>query len=133
MEFAASYKMANHTAYIEMAAASGLVLLKESERNCMETSSYGTGELIAEALQRGIKQIYLFIGGSATNDGGIGIANALGYRFFDAVGNLLAPVGKNLLLIDRIDSQEVRFDLQKIKVKVICDVNNPFYGEQGAA
>ena len=77
----AAYKMEGTTAYIEMSAASGLVLLKASERNCMFTSSFGTGELIADALAKDAKEIFLFIGGSATNDGGMGIAAALGYRF----------------------------------------------------
>ncbi len=129
----AAYKMAGTTAYIELSAASGLVLLKEEERNCMETSSVGTGELILDALRKGAKQIYLFIGGSATNDGGMGIAHALGFAFFAKNGDLLKPVGKNLRLIEEIDKEDLWFDLKGIKFKVICDVNNPFYGENGAA
>ena len=88
-----TYYRSQKIAYIEMSSASGLVLLKEEERNCMFTSSFGTGELIADAIQKGATTINLFIGGSATNDGGIGIASALGYRFFDACENLLSPIG----------------------------------------
>jgi len=129
----ASYSMADTAAYIEMSKASGLVLLQEGERDCMNTSSFGTGELIADAIKKGANKIYLFIGGSATNDGGIGIANALGYRFFDAVENLLEPIGRNLALIKRIDNTQLLYDLSTISFKVICDVNNPFYGKNGAA
>lgn len=130
---AASYKMQETTAYIEMAAASGLVLLQPEERNCMYTTSFGTGELIADALANGAKEVFLFIGGSATNDGGIGIAQALGYQFFDASGNALAPIGKNLLHIDTIDGSQCYLNLKKVSIKVVCDVNNPFSGEHGAA
>lgn len=129
----ASYSMAERTAYIEMASASGLVLLQKAERNCMYTSSYGTGELIGNAIQRGATSIYLFIGGSATNDGGIGIANALGYRFLDILGKDLNPIGKNLAFIKKIDTTQLRYDLSTISFQVICDVHNPFFGKHGAA
>ncbi|MCL4142717.1 UNVERIFIED_CONTAM: hypothetical protein GTU68_066220 [Idotea baltica] len=129
----ADYKIARNTAYIEMSMASGLVLLKPEERNCMYTSSFGTGELIADSLTRRVKEIYLFIGGSATNDGGIGIAQALGYRFYDVSGNLLKPTGENLSRIDKIDDSEVRVELKEVPVHLVCDVNNPFWGENGAA
>ena len=129
----AHYKMADKSAYIEMSVASGLALLKPTERNCMHTTSYGTGELIRDALEKGATTIFLFIGGSATNDGGIGIANALGYQFYDSEDQLLAPIGRNLVLIDRIDKSALSTDLKSIQVKVICDVNNPFYGKNGAA
>ena len=128
-----TYYRSEKTAYIGMSAASGLVLLQEGERNCMMTSSFGTGELIADAVKNGATTINLFIGGSATNDGGIGIASALGYRFYDASCNLLSPTGQNLLLISRIDTSQVNFDPQEVQVKVICDVTNPFYGNNGAA
>ena len=128
-----TYYLNNKTAYIELSSASGLMLLKEKDRNCMFTSSFGTGELICDALNKGITNINLFIGGSATNDGGIGIASALGYKFYDASENLLSPIGKNLILINRIDKREVKFNFDDITVKVICDVNNPLYGKNGAA
>ena len=129
----ASYKMADTTAYIEMAAASGLVLLKEKERNCMDTSSFGTGELILDAIQKGATTIYLFIGGSATNDGGMGIASALGWCFYSKNGELLVPIGENLSKVSRIDGTFLFYKPAKVEFKIICDVNNPFYGENGAA
>ena len=129
----ASYKMAGTTAYIEMAAASGLVLLEGNEQDARETSSIGTGELILDAIQKGAMEIYLFIGGSATNDGGIGIAHALGYRFYNKRGISLAPKGEYLADIIRIDATHLMYDAEKVKFKVICDVNNPFYGRKGAA
>ncbi len=130
---AASYSMAGTTAYIEMAAASGLALLKEKERNCMETSSFGTGELILDAIGKGATTIYLFIGGSATNDGGMGIASALGWSFYNKNGELLVPIGESLREVSRIDGSFLFYKPSKVKFKVICDVNNPFYGENGAA
>lgn len=129
----ASYKMADKAAYIEMSAASGLVLLKPEERNCMKTSSFGTGELIEDARAKGATEIFLFIGGSATNDGAIGIAEALGYRFYNKSGKRLAPIGENLRDIHKIEAGKVSDKLQRLKIKVICDVNNPFYGPTGAA
>jgi len=83
------YGIKGNTAYIEMAFASGLQLLNQDERNPMFTTSFGTGELIRDAIDQGIKKIFLFIGGSATNDAGIGIAAALGYQFKDEQNNLL--------------------------------------------
>lgn len=129
----AQYKLSKAIAHIELAAASGLVLLKPEERNCMHTSSFGTGELIADAILRGAKEIFLFIGGSATNDGGMGIAAALGYRFLDKQGEVLSPIGKNLISIQSIDVSKVNIDFHQIKIYVISDVNNPLYGENGAA
>jgi len=129
----AHYLIANQTAYIEMATASGLVLLKEEERNPLFTSSIGTGELIADALKKGVHQIYLFIGGSATNDGGIGIAHALGYRFYDKNNYPLSPIGRSLHLITRIDNSQLLFDPKAVDIQVVCDVNNPFFGPNGAA
>lgn len=129
----ASYKMTDTTAYIEMAAASGLALLKEKELNCMETSSFGTGELILDAIRKGATTIYLFIGGSATNDGGMGIASALGWSFYNKGGELLVPVGESLTKVSRIDGTFLFYQPAKVNFKVICDVNNPFYGPNGAA
>ncbi len=128
-----TYYLSQNTAYIEMSLASGLALLDEEDRNCMFTSSFGTGELINDALNKGATTINLFIGGSATNDGGIGIASALGYRFYDASENLLSPIGQNLLLINRIDKSKVQFNFHELKVRVVFDVKNPLYGKNGAA
>lgn len=127
------YYIYEKTAYIEMSSATGLALLKKEDRNCMNTSSYGTGELIVDAIQKGVSSIYLFIGGSATNDGGIGMASALGYRFYDSSENILSPIGRNLILINRIDQSGVKFNSQEVNVKVVCDVNNTFFGKDGAA
>lgn len=127
------YYISEKTAYIEMSSATGLALLKKEDRNCMNTSSYGTGELIVDAIQKGVSSIYLFIGGSATNDGGIGMASALGYRFYDSSENILSPIGRNLILINRIDQSGVKFNSQEVNVKVVCDVNNTLFGKDGAA
>ena len=131
----ASYLFSEQTkiAYIEMAEASGLKLLKDSERNCMHTTTLGTGELITDALQKGTKEIILGIGGSATNDGGIGMASALGFRFLDKNNAVLEPKGENLIHIKTIDSSEVHPLLKNVRVKVACDVTNPLYGKEGAA
>ena len=119
--------------YIEMAEASGLKLLKENEKNCMLTTTLGTGELIADALQKGAKEIILGIGGSATNDGGMGMASALGFRFLDKNKVVLEPKGDNLIHIKTIDSSQVNPQLKNTVVKVACDVTNPLYGKNGAA
>lgn len=121
------------TAFIEMAAASGLSLLAEAERNPNLTSTYGTGQLIADALDRGVEHIILGIGGSATNDGGTGIAAALGYLFLDEAGNELTPNGENLSKIHSIDASAIHPRLSSVKITVACDVTNPLYGKQGAA
>jgi glycerate 2-kinase len=121
------------TAYIEMAAASGLQLLNLDERNPMETSTFGTGELILKAIELGVENILLCIGGSATNDAGMGMAAALGYCFLDENKEVLKPVGKNLILVKSIDSQHVTIDFSKINIAVACDVENPLYGKNGAA
>ena len=128
-----TYYVSNNTAYIEMSSASGLALLNSSDRNPMLTSSIGTGELIQDAIDKGFKNINLFIGGSATNDGAIGIAHALGYRFYDTLGNPLSPIGKNLIKIDSIDSRRVRSNLKNFNIEVFCDVNNLMYGTEGAS
>ena len=131
----ASYLFSQETkiAYIEMAEASGLKLLKESEKNCKSATSYGTGELIADALKKGAKEIILGIGGSATNDAGMGMAAALGFAFLDENDRPLVPIGSNLVHAKRIDSSGVDAKLNTVRVKVACDVTNPFYGKQGAA
>ncbi|MBT8300702.1 MAG: glycerate kinase, partial [Maribacter sp.] len=127
------YSEQSKIAYIEMAEASGLKLLKEEERNCMHTTSLGTGELMADALQKGAEEIILGIGGSATNDGGMGMAKALGYRFLDSSNEELQPVGSNLMKVKKIDTLNIHPKLKGVKVKVACDVTNPLYGANGAA
>lgn len=121
------------TAWIEMANATGLSLLQQHERNPLETSSYGTGELIAHALNEGVNNIVLGIGGSATNDGGIGMAAALGFRFLDANGAALHPIGKNLLHVKSIETTHAHLRLQNVNVIALADVQNPLLGNNGAA
>jgi glycerate kinase len=121
------------TAVIEMAEASGLPLLKNSERNPLRTSTYGTGQLIADALERGCRKLLIGIGGSATNDAGTGMLAALGYRFLDAEGNILPSCGESLEQIVTIDDTHALPELKSVEIYVVCDVNNPFCGPQGAA
>lgn len=120
-------------AFIEMAKASGLQLLKEEERNPLNNSTFGTGQLILDALNEGVTHITLGIGGSATNDAGIGLAHALGYRFLTRKKETLKPIGKSLLEIEEIDDTHVDSRLHKVKFTVLCDVDNPLYGPNGAA
>ncbi|UZO79586.1 glycerate kinase [Aquimarina sp. ERC-38] len=127
------YSESTDTAFIEMAEASGLKLLTESEKNCMYTSTLGTGELIAIALAQGAKKIILGIGGSATNDGGMGMAHALGFRFLDKNNKILPPTGNSLIHLKRIDTTQVNPKLKNVSTKVLCDVTNPLYGKNGAA
>jgi len=126
------YSEQSQTAFIEMAAASGLQRIAVADRNCMRASTFGTGQMIAHALSLGAKKIVLAIGGSATNDGGMGMATALGFRFYDAQNHPLKGSGEALLRLHHMDDEQVVLppDLQ---VDVICDVDNPLYGEKGAA
>lgn len=121
------------TAFIEMAAASGLPLLKQEERSALKTTTFGTGELILDAIQRGAAKILLGIGGSATNDAGMGMAAALGYRFFDEGGERLPATGENLAKVSSIDLSHLLFNPEHLEVEVLCDVDNPLFGEKGAA
>ncbi len=130
----ASYQYASETqtAHIEMAAASGLAILKQEVRNVMLASTYGTGLMIRDAIARGATKIILGIGGSATNDGGIGMADALGFMFLDRNGDPLDPCGESLGLIEDIVMPETDV-LEGIEFQVACDVKNPLYGFEGAA
>jgi glycerate 2-kinase len=120
------------TAVIEMAAASGLPLLKPAERNPMLTSTCGTGLLIADALHRGCRKFILGLGGSATVDGGIGAAEALGYRFLGDDG-LVAPNGAGLANIRRLELSGMLPALREALFCIACDVTSPLCGPQGAA
>lgn len=121
------------TAVIEMAAASGLMLVAPEKRNPLLASSFGTGELIRHALDNGIRHIILGIGGSATVDGGMGMAQALGVRFLDADGQVLAANGGNLARVARIEMEECDPRLANCHIEVACDVDNPLVGARGAA
>ena len=121
------------TAVIEMAAASGLPLLDSDERDPMKASTFGTGELIKDALEKGCREFIIGIGGSATNDAGIGMLSALGYIFLDENGDELNPNGENLLKIKSFRDDKVMKEVSEAKFLIACDVDNPFYGSNGAA
>lgn len=118
------------TALVEMATVNGLTLLHTSNRNPMETTTFGTGQLIKAAARHGAEKILLSVGGSATVDGGVGAAMALGWKFLDADGQSVPLGGKGLALIRSIDGENAR-DLPRMEV--LCDVDNPLVGETGAA
>ena len=120
-------------AIIEMAAASGLTLIPESQRDPRVTTSFGTGEMIKDALKRGFTDISIAIGGSATNDGGMGCMRALGARFLDDKGNELSGTGEDLIRVSAIDVSGLEPRLCQVKLTVMCDVNNPLCGPEGAA
>lgn len=126
------YGMKNDIAFIELALASGLQLLEKNEQNPMFTSSFGTGEIILDALKKGAKQINLFVGGSASNDAAMGIASALGYVFLDENGKEISPIGKNLIKIKRIDATK-KAKFENVEFSVLTDVENPLFGKNGAA
>lgn len=121
------------TAFIEMANASGLPLIPEEKRNPLKTTTYGTGELIRDALENGCSEIIIGIGGSATNDAGIGMLQALGYRFLDKQGNVLGQGGEMMGKVAHIDISQKHRMLKNAHFTVACDVQNPFYGPNGAA
>ena len=121
------------TALIEMAQSGGLPLLRPDERNPMKTSTYGTGEMIADALARGCRKFMMGIGGSATNDAGMGMLSALGYRFLDENGNELPGIGASLCKVTSVDGTAVIPSLKEAEFAVACDVTAPLYGPQGAA
>lgn len=121
------------TAFIEMANISGLPLITEEQRNPMKTTTFGTGELIRDALEKGCTRFIIGIGGSATNDAGTGMLQALRFRFLDTDGKALGQGGEILEKIASIDTSEVCPLLKNAHFIVACDVQNPFYGPQGAA
>lgn len=127
------YSQKSKIAFIEMAEASGLKLLNPNEYDCKNTTTFGTGQLILDAVNKGAKEIILGIGGSATNDCGIGMAMALGYRFLDENENQVAPIGRHLSEIVVIDDSHINKKLKDIAFKIACDVTNPLHGENGAA
>ena len=118
-------------AILEMAEASGLLLVPPAERDVLFQNTFGTGELLLDAVSRGSRELYLGIGGSATNDGGMGFAAALGVRFLDAAGRKVRPVPAYFDLVDRIELPE-RDPLAGASLTVMCDVTNPLLGKNGA-
>ena len=124
------YAVADKSAIIEMADASGMKRVESSKLNPMTASSYGTGQLLSDALKNGYNEILMAIGGSATVDGGMGMMEALGFRFYDADGKQLKGNGGNISKIKSIGTADFP---NEIKIKIICDVDNPLLGENGAA
>ena len=126
-----SYGIVNNgaMAIIEMASACGLPLIDSSRRNPMKTTTYGVGEMVADALKRGCREFIIGIGGSATNDAGIGMLKALGARFLDSGNGELEPVGENLIKVHQIDISQLNPALKESKFTIACDVSNPFFGE----
>ena len=125
------YGISNNIGMIEMASASGLPLVGEN-KNPLIASTYGTGQIMLSAIKHGVKEIFMGIGGSATNDFGIGMASALGYRFLDKKGEEIEPLAKNMIDIFDIDYSNVDKSILDIPITVACDVQNPLYGNNGA-
>lgn len=121
------------TGIIELARASGLALVPQEKRNPLWTTTYGTGELIREAINKGAKKIIIGVGGSSTCDGGIGALATLGAKFKDKEDKELEPIGANLIKIASIDSRGLIYQTQGIKFIIACDVLNPLLGKDGAA
>ena len=119
-------------AVMEMASASGITTVSDEERNVLEQNTFGTGEMILDAINRGVKTIYIGIGGSATNDGGIGMARAFGVKFLDENCKELKPVPSNLNKIVTIDSTQLDSRIREIEIIIMCDVQNPLLGSEGA-
>ena len=124
------FAQAGKTAIIEMADSSGMKLLNPGELNPLNTSTFGTGQLIKGAIDSGCTEIFLGVGGSATVDGGMGMLEALGFQFFDERGRELKGNGKNLEFVAEIRKPQLPSD---IFIKIICDVDNPLLGQNGAA
>lgn len=120
------------SAIIEMAAASGLPMVPTEKRNPLNTTTYGTGELIKDALDHGYRKLSIAIGGSATNDGGMGAMSALGVRFLDAEGNVLTGVGSDLEKVADIDMSGLHPAVAEAEITVMCDVTNPLTGPDGS-
>ncbi|MDO3409879.1 glycerate kinase [Saccharibacillus sp. CPCC 101409] len=121
------------TAAIEMASASGIHLVTKETKNPLVTTTYGTGELIRECLDRGVRRILIGIGGSATNDGGAGMAEALGAKFLDENGKEIPRGGGGLSRLNTIDTSGLDARLSEVEIVVACDVTNPLCGGQGAS
>ena len=121
------------TAVLEMAKANGIHLLAAEQRNPMLTSTYGTGEMIKQALDRGIEKIIIGLGGSVTNDGGAGMAQTLGVQFFNSTGEAIQVCGGNLDQINQIDISQLDARLKNTEILIASDVNNPLCGPNGAS
>ncbi|KKB36231.1 glycerate kinase family protein [Bacillus thermotolerans] len=133
----ASYLVMEHegkpAALVECAQSSGLTLLSEQERSPMNANTYGLGEQIRAALEAGFRQVIISLGGSATNDGGLSMLQALGWKLYDQEGQELDSSGNPLLQVASFSDQEVHPAVRETRFLAMCDVMNPFYGEEGAA
>jgi len=121
------------TALLEMASAAGLPLVAPEQRNPLHTTTYGVGQLIRDAIEKGCRNFIVGIGGSATNDGGTGMLTALGFAFLDADGHPIAPGAKGLAQLHRICAEHVLPELSRCRFRIACDVNNPLCGETGCS
>lgn len=126
------YLKDTNTAVMEMASAAGITLVPDSEKNPLLATSYGVGEIINDAIQRGCRNFIIGIGGSVTNDGGIGMLKALGVRFLDENGEDAGEGGQALAKVARIDVSGMNPLLKECHIQVACDVNNPLCGENGS-
>lgn len=126
------YLEETHTAVMEMASAAGITLVPDHQKNPLIASTFGVGEMILHAIKQGCQNFIIGIGGSATNDGGIGMLKALGFQFFDENGNDVGEGGQALSKIASICTDFVNENIYKCNFKIACDVNNPLYGENGA-
>ena len=129
----AVYAIAGQTAVIEMAAAAGLPMVPPEERNPLRATTRGVGELIADAIAKGCRRFVVGIGGSATNDGGAGMLQALGFSLLDREGNPIAPGAEGLSRLASISGENALPQLKDCRFRVACDVNNPLCGEKGAS
>lgn len=123
----------NKTAIMEMAQAAGITQVSGEEKNPLITTTYGVGQMIKAAIDEGCRNFIMGIGGSATNDAGVGMLQALGFKFYDENNNLVNLGGKVLNQIKRIDDSEKLKELDECNFKIACDVNNPLFGLNGAA
>ena len=122
-----------NTAVIEMAAASGITLVSDAEKNPLNTTTYGVGELIKDAVGRDCRKFIIGIGGSATNEGGVGMLTSLGYEFLDKNGNPIALGAKGLRDLHRIKTEKALSVLKECSFNIACDVKNPLCGENGCS
>lgn len=131
-EITAYYARINENAIIEMASTAGLPMV-EGRMNPCKTTTYGLGILIKHAVEEGCREIILGLGGSCTNDAGIGMARALGVEFFDENGQPFAPDADQITQVKSMDCSAVKALLKDVKITAMCDIDNPLYGETGAA
>lgn len=126
------FNKCSRTAIMEMAQASGLTLVPLERRNPLQASSFGTGEMILDAIRLGAEKIVIGLGGSATNDGGTGMLSALGVRFYDDSGNRLSGIASDMSRINEIDLSHMDKDVLQTEFTIACDVQNPLLGDSGA-